>query len=300
MRTIIDDLRHRILLSDGATGTELYRRGLPQGTCIEEWNLSHPDAVRSVSIDYLAAGSDIVETNTLGASRLMLARHGLAEQAAEINRRSARLAREAAGEDRIVFGSVGPTGDLLKPFGTRTETEMVAAFAEQMIALAEGGVDAICIETQISLDEALAALKAARENTELPVAVTMTFKKTPKGEFRTVMGDSPERMAERLGEAGASIIGSNCGQGPVEMLELCRALRPLTSLPLMIQSNAGLPTMQDGETVFKATAQEMAEVCIELARAGASIIGGCCGTAPPHIRAMREALDRLPPCKQES
>jgi 5-methyltetrahydrofolate--homocysteine methyltransferase len=281
----------RILLCDGAMGTQLYRRGLPLKACPEEWNLSHPDDVQAVSAEYIASGSDIVETNTLGAAKLRLAHFGLADKVEEINQKSAQLARNAAGDDHYVFASVGPSGEFIKPLGPRTEMEIIAVFAEQMKALALGGVDALCIETQISLNEALAAVKAAKENTDLPVIVTFTFNKTAAGYFRTIMGESPEQIVDRLTAAGADVLGSNCGWGPEQMLELCRKMRPLTNLPLMFQPNAGLPSIENGQTIFKATPQEMADACLQLSDAGAGIIGGCCGAAPAHVAAMRKSLD---------
>jgi len=178
----------------------------------------------------------------------------------------------------------------MKPAGPRIEAEIVSAFAEQIKALAEGGVDAICIETQIALDEALAALKAVKENSDLPAIVTLTFSKTPAGKFRTIMGASPEQMVEKLTKAGAAILGSNCGQGPAQMLELCHLLRPMTDLPLMFQANAGLPVFENGKAVFKASPEEMAEAAVLMRAAGANIIGGCCGTTPGHIKAMRKSL----------
>ena len=292
MPKLLEELnRGRILLCDGAMGTQLHQRGLPLRECPESWNLTHPDDVQTVSATYIKAGSDIVETNTLGGTKLRLAHYGLADQVTEINLKSAQLARLAAGPNNYVIGSVGPTGEFMKLRSSRTEAELIRVFAKQIKALAEGGVDALCIETQISVDEAVAALKAAKDNANLPVIVTLTFNKTPAGEFRTIMGESPEQVVERTIAAGADVLGSNCGQGPEPMLELCSKMRSLTDLPLMFQPNAGLPTMENGQTVFKATPQEMANIAVRFRDAGANIIGGCCGTTPIHIEAMRKSLE---------
>ncbi len=294
MRKLLEELhRGRILLCNGAMGTQLHWRSLPLRTSPESWNLTHPEDVQAVSAAYIEAGSDIVETNTLGATRLRLAHYGLADQVTEINLQSAQLARIAAGSNHYVFGSVGPTGEVMRPHGSPREKDLIAAFVEQIKALAKGGVDALCIETQISLDEAVAAIKAAKDNTNLPVVVTLTFNKTAAGEFRTMMGESPEQMVEKTTAAGADILGSNCGQGPEPMLELCSKIRPLTDLPLMFQPNAGLPAFENGQAVFKATPEEMANIAAIFRVVGANIIGGCCGTTPVHIEAMRKNLDRL-------
>jgi 5-methyltetrahydrofolate--homocysteine methyltransferase len=283
----------RFFLCDGAMGTQLHRLGLRMGECPELWNLSRPDDVKAVLAEYITAGSDIIETNTLGGTRPVLRHFGLADKVAEINRASAQLARSIAGNDRYVFASVGPTGEFIKSPGSSREAEGIEIFAEQMRALADGGADALCIETQIALDEALAAVKAAKDSTDLPVVVTFTFNKTPAGKFRTIMGVSPELMVEKLTAAGADVLGSNCGQGPERMLELCRILRSITDLPLMFQANAGLPVVENGQTVYRATPQEMADGAVQLRADGANIIGGCCGTTPSHIKAMRESLDHF-------
>jgi 5-methyltetrahydrofolate--homocysteine methyltransferase len=292
MRNLMGELKAgKILLCDGAMGTQLFQRGLPVGGCPESWNLLRPDDVQGVWTEYIAAGSDIIETNTLGGSRPRLAHFGLGDQVFEINKKSAELARSVAGSDHYVLGSVGPTGELMRPLGSRTETEIIEIFAEQMKALAAGGVDAFCIETQVALDETVAAVKAAKDNTHLPVAVTFSYNSYKAGQFRTMMGASPERIVEKLVSAGADILGSNCGQGPERMLELCRKLRWLTDLPLMCQPNAGLPVMENGRTVYKATPKEMGDSAAQFRAAGANIIGGCCGTTPAHIDAMRKSLD---------
>ncbi len=293
MARLLDELNAgKIMLCDGAMGTELHGKGLAFGACPEGWNLSHPELVRDVCLEYIAAGSDIVETNTLGGTHFRLSHFGLANRVLDINRTSAELAKDAAGRDHYVFGSVGPTGQLMKPFGGRNESELIAAFSEQIESLVQGGIDAVCIETQISLDEALAATKAARQTTHVPVVVTMTFNKTAAGEFRTIMGESVGMVVERLSAAGVDVLGSNCGWGPDQMLELCQQFRPLTDLPLMFQPNAGLPSVKDGHTLFQASPTELADACTQLCRAGANIIGGCCGTTPNHIKSMRTVLDR--------
>lgn len=291
MYKLLHDLQKgRILLSDGATGTALQQRGLPTGVCIEEWNRSHPTEVESVFAEYIAAGSDIIETNSFGGTRFKLAHYGLSEQAFELNRLAAEISRRAAGKDRYVFGSVGPSGEFMAPLGTRSEADMYETYKEQAMGLAAGGADAICIETMMALEEALVALRAAKENTPLPVVVTFTFDKTATGDFRTMMGVSIDQVAKELPAAGADIIGSNCGHGMEQMVEVCRRFRKATDVPLMIQANAGLPVIENGQTIFRATPAEMAAGAGELIHAGANIIGGCCGTNAAHIAAMRAVV----------
>jgi len=279
----------QVLLADGAWGTELARHGLSAGVAPESWNLENPDAVRRVAAAYVKAGADIVLTNTFGGSPAKLDKAGLRDQTAEINRIGAALSREAVAGKALVFASVGPTGEMLEPLGTATESDMTAWFAEQIAALAEGGADALVVETMSDLNEILCALRAARDVCALPVATTMTFSKGPRG-YATMMGVRPEKAAAALADAGADIVGANCGGGIEDAVELARLMRPATDAPLWLKPNAGLPQLVGGKTVFKETPDDMAARIPALVEAGARIVGGCCGTGPDHIRRFAEEL----------
>jgi len=279
------------LIADGAMGTQLAASGLPPGTPPEAWNLECPDAVADVSRAYVEAGAQIVLTNTLGGTRWKLDRAGLADRTAQVNRAATEAARRGAADRALVFASVGPTGDLVAPLGTRSRGECVAVFAEQIAACAEAGADGICIETMTALDEALAALAAARQTAPgLPVVASMTFDRGAKT-IATVMGTTPEQAARTLDEAGADIIGSNCGDGIAGHVEVARLLRAATRRPVWIKSNAGRPELVDGQTVFRQSPEEMAGHVAALLAAGANVIGGCCGTTPEHIRAIVAAAE---------
>ena len=239
-----------------------------------------------VAQTYVDLGVDMIETNSFRGNGITLAGIGAEKDAAELNRLAAEISREAAGDKCLVLGSVGPTGKILM-MGDVSENEMYDSFAEQVHALEQGGVDAICIETMSALDEAELAVKAAIENTSLEVICTFTFAKTMGGDYKTVMGVSPAQMAEKMLNAGASIIGTNCGYGMEAMIPIVKAFRDYDSnIPLLVQPNAGIPKIEDGETVFPETPDEMAGQVPGLINAGASIIGGCCGTTPEHIRAI--------------
>jgi 5-methyltetrahydrofolate--homocysteine methyltransferase len=294
MGLLMDRLGERgLLVSDGAWGTMLQAQGLEAGSCTEEWNLSHPDEVRAVARAYSEAGAELVLSNTFGGSRIKLARHGLADKVADVNAAGARLSIEGAG-DALVAASVGPTGEFMEPLGEMTAAEMEAVFAEQISALVSGGARAVCIETMTALEESLCAVRAARSvDAELDIVATMTFDPVAGGEFRTMMGVSPQRAAQELSAAGADVIGANCGNGIAAMVAVARAMREATDRPILVHANAGVPELVDGQTVFKETPTDMAGRVEELVEAGARIVGGCCGTTPEHIRAIRAVVERL-------
>jgi methionine synthase I (cobalamin-dependent) len=275
------------VLTDGAWGTQLQARGLAPGDCPDEWNLTRPEVVEQVARSYVEAGSRVILTNTFGANRVTLAGHGLAEKAVEINRAGAAISRLAAGAGVQVFASVGPSGKLLMT-GETSEEELRAAFTEQARALAEGGADALVIETMSDLAEARIALEAAR-STGLPVVASMVFD-TGKNKDRTMMGATPEQAAQELTEAGADVVGANCGVGIESFVAICRRLKAATRLPVWIKANAGLPELVDGRTVWKMTPESFAGYVPQLVEAGASFIGGCCGTNPAFIRAVARSL----------
>jgi len=281
--------QHACLVADGAWGTELTRHGLGPGEAPEGWNLAHPHLVREVARSYVAAGAQIILTNTFGGSPLKLQRVGLTDDVALLNRAGARLSREAAGDEALVFGSIGPTGEFMRPLGLIGEDEMQAGFGEQVRALVEGGVDGFVIETMSDLGEALAALRAVREHSCLPAVVSMTFDHGPGG-YATIMGVKPERAARELTAAGADVVGANCGAGADTILGAISEMAGHTSLPLWAKPNAGLPVLVAGYTVFRETPDEMAARAPALRAAGARIIGGCCGSTPAHIRALAAAL----------
>ena len=283
-------------MADGAWGTLLQAHGLEAGSCPEIWNVEEPDKVRSVAAAYSEAGSDLVLTNTFGGSTLALKRHGLAERTEELNAAGARLSLEGA-PGKLVAASIGPTGEFLPPMGQVTEAEMQTAFVTQIRAVLGAGVRILCIETMTAVEEAVCAVQAARQVAEelsisVEVMATMTFTETPKG-YRTFMGVDCQSAVEKLTEAGADVLGSNCGNGIEQMVPIAREFKRLSDKPILIQANAGLPQIENGVTVFRQSPEHMARWVPDLIEAGVSIIGGCCGTNPEHIRRIRAQVDRL-------
>lgn len=272
------------VLTDGAWGTELQARGLKPGDFPDGWNLTHPERVAEVARAYVEAGSRIILTNTFGANRIRLGDHGLAGRAAEINRRGVQISVQAAGDAAIVFASMGPTGKMLLT-GEVTRDDLHAAFAEQAQALAEGGARGLVIETMSDLEEAKSALAAAQP-TGLPVVVCMVFD-AGRDKDRTMTGATPEQVAGELTQAGADVIGANCGVGIDRYVPVCQRLSAATDRPIWIKANAGLPTWVDGRIVYITTPEEFAGHVPALVQAGARFVGGCCGTNPAFIRAIR-------------
>jgi 5-methyltetrahydrofolate--homocysteine methyltransferase len=282
----------KLLVLDGAWGTQLAERGLPTGEAPERWNLERPDDVRAIASAYANAGADIVLTNTFGGNRYKLEKSRLDAEIVAVNQRGVELSREGAAGMSLVFASVGPTGEFMAPLGTVSEVEMVHCFAEQLKALVAGGCDGIVVETMTDLNEAKAALRAAKANCGLPVAVSMTFDKRPSG-YATMMGVRPAQAAEDLTAAGADIVGANCGSGVEDIVEITRLMHPATDALLWAKPNAGLPQLIGGRTVFSETPEVMVTKMPELVEAGIHHFGGCCGTTPDHVRMFRMCRDNL-------
>lgn len=282
---VIDD--RKVILFDGAIGTELARRGLETSGTI---NLTGPQHILDFHREYIEAGVDVLTTNTFTMNRISAEAHGPAIDWREANLAGVRLAREALAGDRFVFGDLGPTGKLLEPYGTYTEEQFYDNFREQALILAEGGADGLIIETMTDLREALCALKACKAAAELPVIVTMSYATTAKG-GRTVMGSTVAEVAIALEENGADAVGANCGElSPEEMAQIAALYKEHTSLPVLIQPNAGKPKLVEGRTVYDLNPEDFADGMIKCLESGASLIGGCCGTTLDHLKAVVRRL----------
>lgn len=292
---LLEAIQRRVLLGDGAMGTQLQQSGLHPGGCGEAWNIDAPEKVLAIQRAYVEAGSDCIITNTFGGSRIMLDRHDEGERTREINIAGARIARLAFA-DRLgfVLGDIGPFGGLMEPYGDIEVQTVENAFAEQAEALVAGGVDAIIIETQTSLDELGIAIRASKAAGVACVIGSMAFDRMHEGrEVRTMMGTSPEQAAEFMAEAGCDILALNCGTG-IDMryaADTAKRYRSVSGLPIMAQPNAGLPVLENMKVLYKETPDEMVVGLPALLEAGARIIGGCCGSTPAHIRKFREVLN---------
>jgi len=293
-KPLLEAVRERVLLSDGAIGTQLQQAGIEPGGCGEAWNLTRPDKVLEIQRRYAEAGADCLITNTFGGCPFTLRRHGEDQRAYEINKAAAEIARRAIGERGYVLGDVGPFGGFLEPLGETTEAELAKMIKCQVQGLLDGGVDAIIIETQTAVEECLVDLRVARELGAPCVIASFAFDKVVDG-YRTMMGIGPLDVTRRLADEGVDIFAANCGTGIdiTGYARIVRQYREATDRPIMAQPNAGQPSMVQGRVVYLETAEKMAGHIPELVEAGANIVGGCCGTTPEHIGLFRRELDRL-------
>ncbi len=288
-----DLLESRIVFIDGATGTELQKRGMPAGVCPEKWILDHPDAIREVQKAYYEAGSDIVLAPTFTATRIKLKEYGLEDNLVEMNKSLVRLTREVAGERGLVAADISMTGKQLFPLGDLQFEDLVDCYKEQVAAVLSEGVDLFVVETMMSLQECRAAVLAIKESCDLPIIVSLTF--NPDG--KTLYGTSPDTAMIVLESMGVDCVGMNCSTGPEAMLELVEQMEAVANIPIMVKPNAGLPELEDGKTVYKMGPEAFAEACERLYDAGACLFGGCCGSTPEHITAL---VNRLKNKKQHT
>jgi 5-methyltetrahydrofolate--homocysteine methyltransferase len=285
----LDLIKNRTVLFDGAMGTSLIANGMAAGESPEEWNLSHPDVIAGVHQAYGQAGADVLQTNTLGGSRLKLSASRLGDQAEKINVQSVRLARQFCPQHCYLAGDIGPTGQFLPPVGNTNPEEMEATFREQAEYLAGEGVDLFIIETFYDLQEILLAIKAVRSITPLPVVATLSFERKLKG-FATIMGNKVPDCARQMASAGADVVGTNCNLGSADMVDFTPLWRQATELPILIQPNAGQPQVVDGQLTYQQKPEAFAQDIVGIVKAGADAVGGCCGTTPEFLALIHDRL----------
>jgi 5-methyltetrahydrofolate--homocysteine methyltransferase len=285
---ILSLCRDRVVVCDGAMGTELQRAGLAIGECGDRWNLEHPDRIEAIHRAYVAAGSDAVITNSFGANRWVLGRYGLADQVEAVNRAAAQVARRAAGAGVAVLGDIGPCGGFLRPLGEIDPDDLLSQFTRQARALLDGGADAVIIETMSAIEELSIAIRAARAAGAPVIVASMAFDRLANGAIRTMMGVSPEQAARAAAAEGAHAAGANCGTRitPADFARVVAGFRQVADLPVIVQSNAGSPELEDGRAVYRLGPDAFAEGMREVVTSGAAIVGGCCGTTPAHIAAL--------------
>ncbi len=283
--------QEKVLVSDGAIGSLLFEKGLNPGDCPERFNLERPEILAEIAQAYVQAGADIIQTNTFGASPLKLSDYNLDDKTEEINQKAVEIVKQTVDSKALVSGSVGPTGKMLLPYGDIEPAVMKDNYKRQIGILIESGVDLLCIETMTDLNEIVIAIQSARElSQDIPIITTMTFDVIPQG-CVTIMGNRVPEVCDKLEEAGANVIGSNCGNGTKNMITIAKEFIANNQLPVIIQSNAGIPTIIDDKVVYQETPEEFADFTKILLELGVSIIGGCCGTTPAHIRAIRQTVD---------
>jgi len=292
MNNLLTAIEQRVLVIDGAMGTEMMKLGLGVGECGEIWNIEQPDKILRIQQGYVDAGADIIITNTFSANRIALQKHGLTDKAGELIQAGVELAKKAAGDSRIVLGDIGPTGELMEPLGVHKYEDFKKVFLEQAAALNEAGADGFIIETMTDLQELKASIEACAEFGK-PVVASMSFNTDADGSgFHTMMGVSPTDMAEGLKNTAATVIGANCGTvDAMDMVRIVEEIQATNPMPVIVEANAGKPRNVAGRTFYDGTPRDMAAAVPALVAAGARLIGGCCGTTATHIRAIREKLD---------
>ena len=290
MQSIIERLNEEVLICDGAMGTMLMSKGMPQGDCPDYWGMKKHKTLLEIHKEYIEAGADMITTNTFGANWLKLKKYKLQKKVKQINKAAVDIAKEAAEGKAYVLGEIGPTGEYVKPVGNIDAEEMVCVFTEQAKILEESGADAIILETFSDMEELKNAILAVKENTKLPIIASMTFQKLPDKGFRTTSGISIPQLVNDSLLAGADIIGANCTVTGVDMADIVSEIRALGTAFIIAQPNAGMPRLEKGKTLYDESPENFGEHVKAIVEKGANIVGGCCGTTPAYIRKIREAL----------